>query len=44
MPVAGFTNRYRCKDGGYAKLEWYSTGENIKGHNLGFAIFKGYER
>ena len=44
MPVSGFVNRYLCKDGSYAKLEWYSTGKNVKGLNLGFAIFKGYER
>lgn len=41
--VGGFINRYKVKTGGWAILEWYSTGKNVKGHNLGFAIFRGYE-
>lgn len=40
----GFENRYKCKKGGYAKLEWHSTGQNINGLNLSIAIFKGYEQ
>lgn len=39
----GFENRYKTKDGKYAKLEWYSAGQNMNGMNLAIAIFRGYE-
>lgn len=43
-PIIGFINRYKCKDGRYAILEWYSTGKVIKNNNsLSIAIFRGYE-
>ena len=42
-PTEAFKNRYKTKFDKYAKLEWYSTGQNINGLNLAIAIFKGYE-
>jgi PAS domain S-box-containing protein len=41
--VDGFVNRYLCKDGRYAILEWHANNKSIKGLALSFAIFKGYE-
>jgi PAS domain S-box-containing protein len=41
--VNGFVNRYLCKDGRYAILEWHANNKSIKGLALSFAIFKGYE-
>jgi PAS domain S-box-containing protein len=41
--VDGFVNRYLCKDGKYAVLEWHANSKSIKGLALSFAIFKGYE-
>jgi PAS domain-containing protein len=43
-PTEGFSNRYKTKFDKCAKLEWYSTGQNINGLNLAIAIFKGYEQ
>jgi PAS domain S-box len=39
----GFTNRYICKDGSVAKLEWHANTKSIKGLAISFAIFRGYE-
>ena len=38
----GFTNRYVCKDGRLAVLEWYANRESIRGLAISFAIFRGY--
>lgn len=39
----GFINRYICKDGKIAKLEWHANTKSIKGLAISFAIFRGYE-
>lgn len=39
----GFVNRYICKDGKVAKLEWYANTKSIKGLAISIAIFRGYE-
>ena len=39
----GFTNRYVCKDGRIAILEWHANTKSIKGLAISFAIFRGYE-
>ena len=41
--IDGFTNRYVCKDGRVAKLEWHANTKSIKGLAISFAIFRGYE-
>jgi PAS domain S-box-containing protein len=41
--VEGFTNRYVCKDGRIAVLEWHANTKSIKGLAISFAIFRGYE-
>ena len=38
----GFTNRYVCKDGRLAVLEWHANTESIRGLAISFAIFRGY--
>ena len=40
----GFTNRYICKDGRVAVLEWHANTQSIKGLAISFAIFRGYEQ
>lgn len=42
--ITGFVNRYACKDGKWAKLEWHSTGKAANGVALSIAIFKNYEQ
>lgn len=39
----GFTNRYKCKNGKHAILEWHANNKSIRGLALSIAIFKGYE-
>jgi len=41
--LEGFANRYICKDGRIAKLEWHANTKSIKGLAISFAIFRGYE-
>ena len=41
--INGFANRYICKDGKIAKLEWHANTNSIKGLAISFAIFRGYE-
>ena len=40
--LEGFTNRYVCKDGRLAVLEWHANTESIRGLAISFAIFRGY--
>ena len=42
--LSGFANRYICKDGRAAKLEWHANTKSIKGLAISFAIFRGYEQ
>ena len=42
--LEGFSNRYICKDGRAAKLEWHANTKSIKGLAISFAIFRGYEQ
>ena len=41
--INGFINRYVCKDGRIAILEWHANTKSIKGLAISFAIFRGYE-
>ena len=41
--LEGFTNRYICKDGRVAILEWHANTKSIKGLAISFAVFRGYE-
>ena len=42
--LEGFTNRYICKDGRLAVLEWHANTESIKGLAISFAVFRGYQK
>ena len=42
--LEGFSNRYICKNGRIAKLEWHANTKSIKGLAISFAIFRGYEQ